>query len=134
MKIQGIKRITVEEFKPDEQQLVGKLSFILNNFMEQVTNVLTNNIDYDNLNREVINFSVVTDATGKPKNPLQLQLTLRTRLKGFNVLKADNIQDGASLTGAPFIVYTTNGSLVTVTQVLGLPADKKFSFTVEAIG
>lgn len=134
MKIQGIKRITVEEFKAEDQELVGKMAFILNNFMEQVTNILTKNVDYDNLNREVINFNVTTDATGKPKNPLQLQLTLKTRLKGFNVIKADNIQDGTSLTGAPFIVYVTNGTLVTVTQVLGLPADKKFSFTVEAIG
>lgn len=134
MKLQGIKRITVEEFKSEEQEMVGKLSFILNNFMEQISNILNNNVDYDNLNREVINFNVTTDASGVPKNPLQLQLSLKTRLKGFNVIKADNVQDGTPITGAPFLVYTTSGSLVTVSRVLGLPANKKFSITMEAIG
>jgi len=134
MKIQGIKRITVEEFKPEEQEMAGKIGFILNNFMEQVTYILSKNVDYDNLNREVINFNTVVDANGVPKNPLQLQITLKTRLRGFNILKADNIQDGTPLTGAPFMVFTMVGTLVTITRVVGLPANKKFSFTVEAIG
>jgi hypothetical protein len=134
MKMQGVKRITVEEFKDSEKDLVGKLSFILNNFMEQVTNVLNKNVDFDNLNREVINFNTVVTTGGVPKNPLQIRISLKTKLKGFNVIKTDNLQDNTPLSGAPFLAYSINGDLVTVTQVLGLPVDKKFSITVEAIG
>jgi hypothetical protein len=38
--------------------------------------------------------------------------------------------DGSLLSGAPFVTYTINGEIITITQITGLLANKDYDITV----
>ena len=135
MKLNNFKRLVVEEFAPEAQPTVEKISFALNPFLEQVVNAFNKNIDFDNLNQEVIEFTVVVDASGKPTTPVELRSNLRTRVRGFMVIRVQNENpNGATPTSNPLVSFSENESGIKVTSVTGLVPNNKFRLTVISIG
>lgn len=135
MKLNNIKRIIKEDFAKDDREFVDKLSFVLNPFLEQIANIFNKNIDFDNLNQEVITFTVDLDTNGLPKTQTQVKITLKTRIKGLVVINALNLtNDGTFPSGCPFITYSISGDLLTVQHVTGLPANKRYNLSAVVIG
>lgn len=134
MKVTNIKRIVKEDFNKDDQELVDKLAFALNPFLEQVVSAFNKNIDFDNLNQEVINLETEVDSSGTPKLNFEIKTTLKTRIKGLICVSAQNLTDLTYPTGAPFISYTTNNNLITIRNITGLPANKRFRLSIILIG
>jgi hypothetical protein len=93
MKLNNFKRLIVEEFPQETQPTVEKLSFALNPFLEQVVNAFNKNIDFDNLNQEVIEFTVTVDANGRPTTQTELRSSLRTKVRGYIVIRAKILTD-----------------------------------------
>jgi hypothetical protein len=135
MKLNNLKRIVVEEFSQEDQPVVEKLAFSLNPMLDQLTTAFNKNIDFDNLNQEVLEFVVEVDNNGRPKVPTELRSSLRTRVRGYVVIRAQNENpNGPIPTASPLISYNQNESGVRVIGVTGLPANNKFRLTVIAIG
>lgn len=135
MKITNLKRLIKEDFAEKDQDLVSKLAFSINPFLEQISNIFNKNIDFDNLNQELLSFEVTVDNNGKPALATELKYTLRTRPKGMQVIRAENISGTAGYpTGTPFITYDFNNENIRVLNVAGLPANKKFRLQVILIG
>lgn len=133
MKVNNFKRINKEDFEQDDQALVEKLSVVLTPFLEEVASALTKNVDFDNLNQHYTTFTIQQKA-GKPITQTQIKYPLKSRLKGINLIGAENLTDSTSLSAAPFINYTTNGDLITITSVAGIPDNKQFRFSIILIG
>lgn len=135
MKLNNLKRIVVEEFPQEDQPVVEKLAFSLNPMLDQLTTAFNKNIDFDNLNQEILEFVVEVDATGRPKVATELKSNLRTRVRGYHVIRAQNENPNGPLpTATPFISYNQNESGVRIVGVTGIPANNKFRLTVIAIG
>ena len=135
MKLNNIKRIRSEDFSQDDYELVSKLSFALNPFLEQISTIFNKNIDFDNLNQEVINLTVEVDANGSPKTQTQIKSNLKSKVRGMVCIRAQNLEnDGTYPTNTPFITFNQASNLLTVLNVTGIPANKRYALTLIAIG
>lgn len=134
-RIPNIKRITQEDFSKEDQGLIDKLAFPINSFMEQVRSAFDHNIDFTNLNREVITLTVSVDAGGVPLVQTLWKSNLKTKIVGVNVIRASSIQDpGLVPINTPFINFVQNASLVQINQISGLQPDNKYQLVIESIG
>lgn len=133
-KVNNLKRLVKEDFPPEHQELAGLIAFSLNPLLEQITGAFNKNIDFDNLNQEVITVQTEVDASNIPKVALEIAIGLKTRLKGCQVISADNLSDTTLLNGAPFIEYSTLPGGVKVKKISGLVPNKKYRLNILFIG
>ncbi len=133
--------IKKEDYDSKDQKLIDKLAFPINNFMQQVITVLKRGIDFNNLNQQIITFTASVDSTGKPTTSIQFKNTLLTKVIGTVCLSAVNTSSTSRFPqSAPFISFSTNANLVTVTNIagLGIPTGQAnsdvYTFTVLTIG
>lgn len=137
MKVSNLKRLVKEDFDKDDQDLVDRLAFALNPFLEQVSNAFSKGIDDENLTQQTVIVDVEVNAQGIPKSPLQIKIdptALKTRIKGTRVILAQNLTDSTFPTGNPFITFNVTNGLINVQHVAGIPADKKYRLSVILIG
>lgn len=133
-RLPDIKRLVKEDFPSDQQQMIEKIGFVINIFMEQVVRVLNKNIDFDNLNQEIKDITVSVDGTGKPIQVLQIKTSL-SKPKGIICIKADNSTNSTIYpTGAVQLNYTLNGDIITVNNITGLQASQKYALKILIIG
>ena len=135
MQITDLKHLVIEDFATEDQGLINKLAFIFNPMIDQLQTVFNKNIDFDNLNQQVLNFDVTVDAKGNPTSSLQLSYNLNTKLEGLQVIRAVAYTNGIYVTSCPFISYTGNSNgNINVNNISGLPANQKFNLQVIVIG
>jgi hypothetical protein len=129
MKIQGFKRIIIEDFDEKDRGLVSKLAFAINVFAEDITAALNKNLTIeDNLNIIKKDITVTVNNQGVPITPVIISTGLRKACAGIQVIKAINQTSPTTYpTSCPFISFTDNGGLVTVSKITGLQADNKYS-------
>lgn len=133
-KVGDLKRLNKEDFAKEDQDMIDRLGYILNPFMEKVVAAFNKGIDFNNLAQEMVTFTVTVDADGVPTPKTTIKYSLKTKLNGIIAIAANNLTDSTTITGAPFIIYTQDGTSLTLTKITGLPAGKKFSITVILIG
>jgi hypothetical protein len=140
-RIPDLRQIKKEDYDQKDQKLIDQLAFPLNNFMQQVITVLKHGIDFNNLNQQIVTFTVSVDAQGKPTKSIQFQNTLATKVIGIMCISALNTSSTIRYPQAtPFISYTMSGNLVTVNNIsgLGIPAGQTnsdiYTFTILTIG
>lgn len=133
-KVTNIKRISKDDFNQEDQELVGRLAFALNPFLEQVTAAFDKGIDFNNLNQDFIFLETEVDSNGKPKLNFEIKNTLKTRVRGVYCVGANNLTDRSYPTSAPFITYTIENNVITILNITGLPANKRFRLSIIIIG
>lgn len=134
-RVPDIKRIQVENFDKDDQAVAEKLAYPLNSFMEQTQAVLKGNVDFQNLNRELLTLDVLVGADGKPVVITKVKSALRTKVAGLNCIRANNSTDSTLfVVGAPFVTFTQTNDILTILHVTGLQANNKYRLILESIG
>lgn len=133
MQIDNARRIVVEDFKQEDRETVGKLSEILNSFMEQVTDLTQGNIGIDNLDRTIVRIDITVNAAGQVLGVNQIQTGL-TSYSGKNIIDIQSLTGGDNVISAPYLdcSYQGNG-LVKINKFIGLPVGKKVRVTIEFI-
>lgn len=135
MKPQVPKKIRVEDYPQEFQELISTLGYTLNDTLDINYQLLSGGIDFDNLNRQYTQVIITVDAAGKIVNPPQVKTTLKTKVKGINVIQAVNVNNVQVYpTAAPFVSYTTNANLLTILNVSGLPVSSQWQLSLEIIG
>jgi hypothetical protein len=135
MKISGFKRLVKEDFNTDDQPLIEKLASVFNLFQEQVYYAFNNNISItENLLAQTTTIRTRVDANGVPVNNNQIKYTLKTRPKGSLVININNVTDATLLAGAPFVVFTLQGDIITIKQITGLLPGKDYDITISFLG
>lgn len=125
-KINNYRRISTSEYSGENAQMIQTLANSLNPFMREVTDAINGNLDFDNLNQNVIEFEVTVDATGIPQNR-QVNIG-RSAIQGLSVISARSVNNPSVFpTGQPFISFTPTGSnIITVNNISSLPANERF--------
>lgn len=132
-KLANLKRILKEDFNKEDQDTIDKLAFVLNPFLEQISNAFNKNINIDNLSRE-ISIINVQNALGVLNTSVQLKTNLNSKIVGITVIRADNLTDPTLYpTQTPFVSWTLNGKIITVLNVTGIQDDNKYQLTLEVI-
>lgn len=134
-KVNNIKRLTKEGVEEDYHQLIDTLSYSLNPLIEQIIGAFDKNINFDNINQELLIFEAEVNASGVPKNTLNIKTNLKTRINGCFVINISNLTNAnALLIGSPFVSYSliTNG--IVVNQITGLIPDNKYRISIVVIG
>jgi hypothetical protein len=134
MVFQLFKRLVVEDFEQSQQALIGKIATVYNPMIDQLNSGLKSNLDFNNLNQEVITFKVTVDSSGVPTSTVQLTPKLKTNLQGIICINAVNNTDSTTLSGAPFIAFSRSSGTATITQVTGLVAGKSYTITAIFVG
>ncbi len=135
MKIDGFQQLKREDFDEKDKSLIDKLAFIINPVLTQLESLLNKNIDFDNLRQEMRDIVVEVNGSGAPKILTQFKSNLSTKIKGMQVIKAENLTDSTvSPTSQPFIMATENNKIVTINKITGLQADNKYKLTVITYG
>jgi len=138
--IGNLRRIMAEDFQEDHRQTVSLLAEVLNPFMQEIIASYTNNINFDNLNQEIITFKVLVDANGIPVNAggtaikKQVKLNLARRAKGLLVINAKNQDDTSHYpTANPFIDFVQQSTILQVNNIKGLQALEEYELTIIVI-
>lgn len=127
-----LKRLIAEDFNKSDQQLIGKLGSIINPALEAITNALNKGLTINDLNMQTKSLTIQVDALGVPTTAALFKSELNGRCNNLWVSRAQNISNNTLLTSAPFINYSENNGLITITQVLGLPVGTKWLITLVA--
>lgn len=134
-KLPGVKRIREEEYDTDYSDLISKLAFILNSFMDNVTNTINGRLDSENMMRDIVTVDVNIKSDGTLLNKPQVKTKL-SQIKGIQVIKAINLNNTNTYpTNSPFVSYgLKNSGVVELLNVSGLQNDSKYRLTLEIIG
>lgn len=134
MKISAFKRLVKEDYDAEDQPLIEKLASVFNLFQEQVYYAFNNNITLEeNLSAITVTYKAKVNSSGIPIGNNQIKYTLKTRPKGSMVINVRSY-DGSLLAGSPFITYTLNGEIITITQITGLLPNKDYDVTIVFFG
>lgn len=134
-KMQIPKKIRFEDFEGEQQDLIKRLGYALNPFFDELYSILNNNIDFNNLNRELAEVTINIDASGNLVNPPQIKLKILYQLRGMNVIRATNlINTNVYPLNSPFVSWTINGTIISILNVSGLQNNSQYSLLLELIG
>lgn len=135
-RIDNVRRIIREEFKSEDREMIGKLSYILNSFMEQVVRQFNGNVDFTNLAQDITTFRIKVDANGIPVGNNQVRTSVKNA-SGVYVVKAVNVDNPSTYpTAAPFISFdisTKNSELLKINKVSGLQSNTDYDLTIVVI-
>lgn len=133
-KMQTPKKIRIEDFAGEFQDLLKRLGYTLNPFMDEVYSILNNNIDYDNFRRQLVDVNIsTTDSGGLQTNP-EIRLTLNGKVKGITIINVNNLTNiNTYLNVTPLIYWTIQGDILKITHIGSLANSTKYLFTVEII-
>ncbi len=124
-----------EDFPEETRETVDKLASIINPFMDETYRQMNGNINFENLNRQLVTVDVKINSSGTVVNSPQIRMSIRSRLGGTNVISAENLVNSNTYpTSHPFLSWTVNGNILTITNITGLQANSTYRLTVELIG
>lgn len=134
MRLGLFKRIVKNDFAPDEQSLIEKLSFTLNTSLESLFNALSNNLTLgDNIACTVKQVDVDLDTNGVPKQTVGFSVNFMGRVSIVQVGKAENLTNSSSYpTGAPFVTFLQSDKNIFIQHVTGLQPNTKYRLTIVA--
>ena len=132
----SIVRIRAEDFDEENREMVEKLAYPINRMFEQIVALFNKQIDFQNVNRQVIEIDIKTDSSNVIIGIPQAKYTLRdNQIQGLHVIKAYNNNDPTvSPTSHPFITFSYNDGILSVNKITGLQVNSHYTLTVEVIG
>lgn len=131
-KIPSYRRIVADDYAPEYQELVSNLGYIINDFMQNSTDAINGNIDFENLSQTKITLTgIQTDSAGKPLSNSQVNVKKNT-IDGMSVIKVINTSNTTSSPDfMPNIKYTELGNnLIRIDKIPGLVAGNKYNITI----
>lgn len=127
-RIPDIKRIRKEDFDQEYQGLIDRIAFSFNSFADQVINLFNKNINFENLNQEIAEVTVVTNSIGGIDNLPKLKSGLSKKVQGIQCIRASNINaPNVYPTSQPFISFSLEQNTLSVLNITGLQANSKYT-------
>jgi len=133
-KIQKLRRISSQDFSPDDRPFVDKLGYVLNPFLESIVNALTKQLNFsDNFN--VSELSVNITAPVVQTNKIKLLTGLNVPCRSILILHVqNNTNNNTLLTSAPFIEFNNiSNNQIEIKNVLGLVPGNSYTIKILAL-
>jgi hypothetical protein len=133
--IQIPKKIRAEDFKDEDRDMASKIGAIYNEWVDNLYFLLQKKLDFNNLNRQVVDIVVTLDGSGNVSNPPTVRLSLTSKPKlvycGNAVCLTNNL---SSPTGQPFVTWALNNNTLVIQKVTNLQANSQYQLSLEIIG
>ena len=136
MKLQGFKRITKQDFPPEQSELIDALGFSLNNGVEALYDALNRKVSLkDNILCSVRDVDVTVNSSGNVTSGGVFTLDNQFQILGLQVIKADN-QTNTSVypTSAPWPSYLIVANGISLQNVTGLQAGNNYKLRIVVWG
>lgn len=135
-RVPDIKRIRKEDFDSEYQGLVEKIAYSVNTFMDQVIVALSGNLDFTNINQQVVDYTISTDNSGNLINPSSIRLGLRSRPQGIICISATNVNNPNIFpTSQPFVSFgVVNNRVISIRNISGLQNNSTYRLNLLIIG
>jgi len=132
----AFRRLYKNDFKPEDQDLVEKISYPLNTGIESIYEAFNKKISLsDNLLCTIRDVEVTVDSTGKPVNTTSFKLDFTGSVSSIFVGNAQNLTNTSTYpTSAPFISWTQTQTGVTINNVTGLQPNNNYRLRIIAFG
>lgn len=136
MRLQSFKRLFRNDFKPEEQDLIEKLSVTINIGFELLYEALNKKLTLsDNFLATEVDMTVELDSSGIPKTASTFSLDFTGRVRRVIVGNAINLTNSSTYpAGAPFISFSQTGNKVVIKHITGLQANNNWKISVIALG
>lgn len=130
-KLDNVKRILKQDYDSKYEDLISKLSYVLNGFMEQVVSQFNGNIDFTNLSQEIIDFKVKVDSSGIPIGNSRIKVK-SSKIIGIMSVNPKNSDGSVSyLTGGISISFlNVENNIVEIKQITGLQPNVVYKLTL----
>jgi hypothetical protein len=123
----NVKKINVADFSTANTADMQKLARSLNPFFDSIGQVLNKGMTVaDNLPFEYITFETTVNALGVPVSPLRLPISLTATIQGMQVIQVS----GGIPTSTPFIIFTIDKNIATISKITNLPPSVKCKITI----
>ncbi len=122
MKLQSV-RIKTNDFPDEQKELADTLGGILNPFIDKLVQGFNKNFTVeDNLPFEFKTLDIQVDTNGKPLNN-DIISTRLFNFKGYLCVNVLNINNLSMPSSSVSLFTQTNGNIVTINKITGLPTD-----------
>jgi hypothetical protein len=134
MKPSNVRQIIAEDFAPEDREMISRLGGVLNYFMRQMVEILSENVDFDNLAWELTTIEVTVDADGIPTELTRFRAD-KISPRGVIIINAINQTNPTGyVTATPFVTSTPVGNgIIRINHVAGLNPDEKYRLTAIVI-
>lgn len=121
-RVPDLRQIKKEDFDKDDQDMIEKIAYPFNNFMQQVIDVLKKGVDFNNLNQFYTTITVSVNTSGVPTTAVKFKNALSTKPAGVTCISFTNsTSQNRFPAGQPGIAYTlTETGMISITNVSGL--------------
>jgi uncharacterized protein YuzE len=135
----NIRRIRAEDFSAEDRELINKLSFSLNEFMDQTIFVLDGKVDFRNLNQQIVDVNIKASATNETDgtiiNPPSIKTSVKGKVIGVLVINASNRINPAIIPRSqPFVQFTIGTDRVDILKVSGIQNNSEYTLKLLLIG
>lgn len=134
MKLPAVKRLSYDNVPEEQQQTVETIANIINPFMDDVSQIVNGNINFDNLSFKTAKFEVKTDSNGLIIGQLIINTGLKKQPTGCLIMDLRMSNDSNSvpnIDNTPFMLWRAySESTVKVDKILNLKANSAYLITV----
>jgi hypothetical protein len=128
-----LKRLIKEDFDKKYQELVGKIAFVLNPALAQITNILNHGLLISDLNTQVKDLEITVDSDGVPTTDASFKSGLKGKCGMIQVGRAQaTTETGVFPTGGHSVSFVENNGQIIISHITGLPANTRFTVRVIA--
>lgn len=135
MKVGNYKRLSEKDFRPEDQELIGKLALIFNNSIETLYLALSNRLSFqDNMQSVLKDITVKIDSNGIPTAKTTIKVDNKTKVQGCVVVSYLNLTNSNNyVNSAPFISWTQTQEGIVVNHITGLKVNEDYSLKILTI-
>jgi hypothetical protein len=128
LQIPALKKIIVEDFPKQYQDLISKLAYPFNNAIETIINTVNGELTFDNFTWQYKSISFTVNADGSLPTSAAFTLSTTGQPLGINIIQVTNNTNTKPLTTAPFATYSIgSNNLVTFSNITGLLPNTNYS-------
>jgi len=129
--IQRPRRISSESVAKEVQPAVDLVGNSVNTFMEETYIAIMGNLGVNNnLNMEFKTIKVTVNASGIPLSTVSFKSNLKSKIVGAIVIRTFE----ALPVSQPFINFSENNGVATITQISGLTPNTQYQLVILIIG
>ena len=130
--VPALKKILVEDFPKQYQDLISKIAYPFNTAIENIVDTINGDIDISNTTFQYKQVTFTTSATGQPASTAQFLITTVNKPIGMQVIQAVNNTSSTTYpTGAPFISYTIDqNNIATINNITGLAPSSNYTINI----
>lgn len=130
-KLPSYRRINIQDYPKENQELVDQLSVSINYGLEALYEALNGKLTFaDNFGSPAKDIDVQVDSTGKPQTKTIIKKSDTNRISGLVAIRVQNLTNsGVYPSSGVLISYTETSDTITVDNITGLPPGYIFRIT-----